>query len=150
MPVESPRRQHFTANAQAGSYTITASATGAGSASFSLTNSFRHGCADQIFRSGEHAPPDDQRPVRNRSLVTGNAAGNWIGVVIYGGNGSNTFTITDTNGNTYRTATSFGSKTINTTLGVFYAENIKAGANTVKVIPNSGVYLRIVVLEYAA
>jgi hypothetical protein len=138
----------ITANAQAGSYTVTASAPGAGNASFSLTNSVASAVPIKFVQGNTY---NSMINVQSATVAfkAGNAAGNWIGVVIYGGNGANTFTITDTNGNTYRTATSFGSKTINTTLGVFYAENIKAGANTVKVIPNSGVYLRMIILEYS-
>jgi hypothetical protein len=35
------------------------------------------------------------------------------------------------------------------TLGIYYAENIKAGANQIKVVPNAASYLRVVILEYS-
>jgi hypothetical protein len=79
-----------------------------------------------------------------------NTAGNWIGVAIYGGQGtSHAFTVTDTNGNTYRHALTQANTVGDATMGVHYSENIKAGRNTVKVVPDHPGYLRVVILEYS-
>jgi IPT/TIG domain len=82
-----------------------------------------------------------------------NTAGNWIAVAIRAGRSGQVFTVTDTRGNTYKQAVQFN-VTVDTpngdTLGVFYAENIAAGANTVTVSDSiSGNTLRFAILEYS-
>ncbi|HVS88069.1 MAG TPA: hypothetical protein VHF01_07585, partial [Candidatus Acidoferrum sp.] len=61
-----------------------------------------------------------------------NTAGNWIAVCVRGGNSSSqVFTIADTNVNTYRQAAQLGFTSSAVTLAIYYAENIKGGANTI-------------------
>src|SRR5215471_10098819 len=61
-----------------------------------------------------------------------NTAGNWIGVLIRGGGSSSeVFTVTDSNGNTYKRAVQVGFSQSSASLAIFYSENIKGGANTV-------------------
>jgi hypothetical protein len=140
----------LTANGQAGSYLVTASATGAASqASFSLTNNATAG-APIKFVQGNTLDSLINLQSASVAFKSNNTAGNWIGVVISGSQStSDTFTLTDTEGNIYHRAVTFGGTALNSTLAVFYAENIKAGANTVKIVPNTGVYLRIAILEYS-
>jgi len=84
------------------------------------------------------------------AFKSNNTAGNWIGVVIAGTpTNTDTFAVTDSNGNTYRPALTLGGPALNTTMAIYYAENIKAGPNTVKIIPNIGVYLRVSIVEYS-
>src|SRR5712671_6567918 len=61
-------------------------------------------------------------------------AANLIAVCIRGGlSSSQVFTVVDSNGNTYRQASQIGFTTSAVTLAIYYAENIKSGANTVTV-----------------
>jgi hypothetical protein len=82
-----------------------------------------------------------------------NTAGNWIAVVIRAGKAGQVLTVSDTRGNTYHTAIQFNVTTDvpnGDTLGVFYAENIAGGANTVTVTENiSNNTLRFAILEYS-
>ncbi|HEY6391662.1 MAG TPA: IPT/TIG domain-containing protein, partial [Bryobacteraceae bacterium] len=79
-----------------------------------------------------------------------NAAGNWIAVCIRGGNSSSQiFTVSDSSGNTYRQAIQFGQTTAGETLGIFYAENIAGGANTITVSETISGALRFAILEYS-
>jgi hypothetical protein len=83
-------------------------------------------------------------------FTSNNTAGNWIGVVIRAGNSSSqAFTITDSNGNTYRQALQLGVTGNPITLAIYYAENIKGGVNTVTVSDTVLGPLRFAILEYA-
>jgi uncharacterized repeat protein (TIGR01451 family) len=86
------------------------------------------------------------------AFAASNTAGNWIGVVIRGGASGLTFSVSDTNGNLYKQAVKLNI-TVDTPLGdtlaIWYAENIRGGANTVTVTQSSGVTLRLAVLEFA-
>src|SRR6187402_1585863 len=62
-----------------------------------------------------------------------NATGNWIGVVIRGGLTGQVFSVSDTRGNVYRRAIQFNETVDKTTLGIYYAENVAGGSNTVTV-----------------
>ena len=65
------------------------------------------------------------------AFASANTAGNFIAVVIRGGlSSSQVFTITDSNGNTYKQAAQIGSSGSAVTSAIYYAENIKGGANT--------------------
>jgi uncharacterized repeat protein (TIGR01451 family) len=78
-----------------------------------------------------------------------NTQGNFILVAIRAGNAGQSFTVTDTRGNTYRRALQ-QSETLDTvTVGLYYAENIAAGANSVTVADTvAGGSLRFAILEY--
>jgi hypothetical protein len=83
------------------------------------------------------------------AFETTNTAGNWIGVVIRASSTGQAFTVSDTRGNTYRRAVEYGETVDATTLGVYYAENIAGGANTVTVRDTLGGTLRFAIFEYA-
>jgi hypothetical protein len=78
-----------------------------------------------------------------------NTAGNWIGVCIRAGAIHETFTVTDTRGNTYHKAIQFNQTGDGDTVGIFYAENIAGGANRLKVSDTSSATLRFEILEYS-
>jgi hypothetical protein len=81
-----------------------------------------------------------------------NRAGNWIAVVIRAGKAGQVFTVSDTLHNTYRAAAQLN-VTVDTpngdTLGVFYAENIAGGANTITVSDTISSTLRFSIFEYS-
>jgi hypothetical protein len=138
----------FTANASAGGpYNVVASATGATSANFSLTNT---ASASASITLVQHASID-AGTTTSRSLAfnANNAAGNWIGVVIRAGQSGEVFAVADSRGNAYRKAIQFNETVDGTTLGVFYAENIGGGANTVTVSDTISGTLRFAILEYS-
>lgn len=80
-----------------------------------------------------------------------NTAGNWIGVCIRAGRSNETFTVSDSLGNTYRQAAQLN-VTVDApngdTLAIYYAENIAAGPNTVTVSDSISGTLRFAILEY--
>ena len=79
-----------------------------------------------------------------------NTAHNWITVVVRAGRTGQRFTITDTGGNTYRQAVQLNETADGTTLAIFYAENIAAGANIVTVSDTiAGGTLRFALFEYS-
>ena len=86
------------------------------------------------------------------AFASGNGAGNWIGVAIRAGVSGEAFTVNDSNGNVYRQAVQLNI-TVDTpmgdTLAIFYAENIKGGANTVTIAASASATLRFAILEYA-
>src|ERR1700736_5907856 len=81
-----------------------------------------------------------------------NTAGYWIGVCIRAGHSGQVFTVTDSKGNTYHKAVQLN-VTVDPpngdTLGIFYAENIAGGANTVTVSDTILGTLRFAILEYS-
>src|SRR6266853_1418887 len=81
-----------------------------------------------------------------------NTAGNWIGVCIRAGYSGESFTVTDSNGNAYHRAAQFN-VTVDTpngnTIGIFYAENIVGGANTISVSDTISGTKRIAIVEYS-
>src|SRR5258708_7905817 len=84
------------------------------------------------------------------AFTSANAAGNLIAVCIRGGlSSSQVFTVVDSNGNTYRQASQIGFTTSAVTLAIYYAENIKVGANTVTVSDTVSGPLRFAILEYS-
>jgi hypothetical protein len=141
----------LTANATAGNYILTAGVSGlSGLASFALGN--------VLAGSGSGITLVQTATVNsgiNVSSITvtfnaANTAGNWIGVAIYGGQGTaHPFTVTDSTGNNYQHALTQANTVGDATMGVYYAESIKAGRNTIKILPDHPGYLRVVVLEYA-
>jgi hypothetical protein len=83
------------------------------------------------------------------AFVSANTAGNWIAVVIRAGKAGQVFTVTDARLNTYHKAIQFNETTDGTTLGIFYAENIAGGANTITVSDTISGTLRFTILEYS-
>ena len=69
---------------------------------------------------------------------------------MYGrGRENETITVTDTRGNSYKKAIQFNETSDGNTVGIYYAENIGGGANTVKVTDTSSATLRFAILEYS-
>src|SRR6185503_2874387 len=79
-----------------------------------------------------------------------NTAGNWIAVLIRAGQQGQSFTVTDTRGNTYRRALQVNQTVDAVTVAIYYAENIAGGVNTVSVADSvTGGTLRFAIAEYA-
>src|SRR5207253_11468159 len=75
-------------------------------------------------------------PSSSLSFASANTAGNWIAVVLRTSSSSDVITVTDTNGNTYQKALQLAvtvDPPTGLSLGMFYAENLRGGANTVTV-----------------
>src|SRR5436309_2089955 len=84
------------------------------------------------------------------AFASPNTAGNFIAVVIRGGlSSSQVFTVTDSNGNTYKQAAQIGSSGSAVTNAIYYAENIKGGANTITASMTVSGPLRFAILEYS-
>ena len=86
------------------------------------------------------------------AFPSNNAAGNWIAVAIRAGHSGQSFTVKDSNGNTYHQAIQFNVTTDapnGDALGIFYAENIASGANQVTVSDTISGTMRIAILEYS-
>lgn len=87
------------------------------------------------------------------AFTSNNTTGNWIAVCIRAGRSGQVLTVSDSRGNTYHQAVLFN-MTVDTpngeTLGIFYAENIAGGANTVTVNESiNGNTLRFAIMEYS-
>ena len=83
------------------------------------------------------------------AFTNSNSAGNFIAVAVRAGGLNQAFTITDSNGNQYRQAVQFNVTLDGVTLAIFYAENIKAGTNTISVASAQSETLRLTILEYS-
>ncbi len=114
------------ANGQAGSYTVTASVPGVTTpAAFNLTN---NAVSNTAIKLVQHTNVNSMINVQSQSVAfrSPNTAGNWIGVAIFAGqSSSHSFTVTDSNGSTYRKALTTGDTIESVTLGIYYAENHK-------------------------
>src|SRR5882762_6825232 len=83
------------------------------------------------------------------SFASTNTAGNFIAVVIRAGKSGQAFTVSDSRGNTYRKAITFNMTVDLDTMGIYYAESIAGGANTVTVSDTISGTLRFAIMEYA-
>ena len=83
------------------------------------------------------------------AFPSNNTAGNWIGVCIRAGAVNETFTVRDSRGNTYHKAIQFSETVDGNSFGIYYAENIAGGANTVTVSDTAAATLRFAILEYS-
>jgi hypothetical protein len=83
------------------------------------------------------------------AFLSNNTAGNWIGVCIRAGAVNETFTVTDSRGNTYHKAIQFSETVDGNSFGIYYAENIAGGANRVTVSDTAAATLRFAILEYS-
>src|SRR5713101_5208251 len=81
------------------------------------------------------------------SFTSANTAGDFIAVCVRAGTVGEVFTVTDTMGNTYHPAAQSTQSGIS--LQIFYAENIKSGANTITVSDTALSTLRIAIFEYS-
>jgi len=85
-----------------------------------------------------------------QAFSSANTASNLIAVVTSWGTGTASPTVTDTAGNSYTLATTAYSSTGDQSLAIYYAKNIKSGANSVTVnFGGSHAWRRILVLEYS-
>jgi hypothetical protein len=76
--------------------------------------------------------------------------GNFIAVSIRAGSSNaQVFTVSDSNGNTYRQALQLGLNQSAVTFALYYAENIKGGADTITVSASVSGPLRFAILEYS-
>jgi len=83
------------------------------------------------------------------AFPSNNTAGRWIGVAIRAWQAGQTFTVTDTRGNTYRKAVQLNETVDMMSVAIYYAENIAGGANTVTVSDTQSGTLRFAIFEYA-
>src|SRR5215469_1521208 len=84
------------------------------------------------------------------AFASANTAGNFIAVAIRGGlSSSQVFTVSDSNGNTYKKASQLGFTASSVSIAVYYAESIKAGADTVTVSMSVSGPLRFAISEYS-
>jgi hypothetical protein len=136
------------APASAGTFNVTASASdGSLSASQTFTWTITAG-GTNVVSLVQHIEQDAGTATSTSvGFSSANTAGNFIAVVARAGNPNQTFTVSDTRGNTYKQAVKFNNNTDNT-VAVFYAENIAAGANTVTVSDSASGTLRLSLLEY--
>jgi len=94
----------------------------------------------------------DVNPTTSSTLAfaSANTAGNFIAVAIRAGKTGQVFTVTDSNNNVYRKALQASETLDQVTMGLFYAEGIAGGANTVTVSDTvSGGTLRFAIFEYS-
>jgi hypothetical protein len=78
-----------------------------------------------------------------------NTAGNFIAVVIRAGKSGQLFSVSDSHGNVYKQAIQFNMTVDAETLGIFFAENIASGANTITVSDTILGTMRFAILEYS-
>jgi Putative Ig domain/IPT/TIG domain/FG-GAP-like repeat len=130
-----------------GTYSVTATATdGSLSASQSFTWTVT---APAPITLVQHVSVDaGTKTTASQAFPSNNTSGNFIAVVVRAGGVGLALTVTDTRGNTYRQAAQFTNNADNT-VGVYYAENIAGGANTVTVALPSSATLRVSLLEYS-
>ena len=140
----------FTANATVGGpYAVTASVSGVtGTVNYSLTNL---SSAPVSIALVQHAGLDaGSTTTGSLAFTTNNTAGNFIAVAIRGGfSNAQVFTVTDTNANTYKQAAQVGYAASAVTQAIYYAENVKGGANTITVTMSVAGPLRFDILEYS-
>src|SRR5437660_4509720 len=137
----------FTANTTAGGpYAVTAAATGLTTLNFSLTNLSASGPIALV----QHASRDAGTTTSSTlAFPSSNTAGNFIAVVIRAGKTGQLFAVKDSRGNTYRKAMQFNETIDSTTLGIYYADNIAGGANTITVSDTIAGTMRFGILEYS-
>ena len=139
----------FTANSTVGGpYTVTASASGVvAQVNFSLTNLSAVGNITLV----QHRNMDASTQTNNSLAFANNTtAGNFIAVAIRGSaSSSQVFTVSDSNGNTYHQAFSVGLTASLETFAIFYAENIRGGADRITVSQSVLGTLRFAILEYS-
>src|SRR6266404_4520728 len=139
----------FTANGTVGGpYNVTASVTGVSTpANFSLSNLPPGSSIGLVQHTSRDAGTTNTSTL---AFVSPNTAGNWIAVAIRAGSSSSqVFAVSDSNANTYRRAFQLGITASAFSLAIFYAENIKGGANTITVSDTVAGPFRFAILEYS-
>jgi hypothetical protein len=106
--------------------------------------------ASSSFKLVQHASKDAGTTTSaSLAFTSNNAAGNFIAVVIRAGRSGQVFTVSDSRGNTYKKAITFNMTVDPNTMGIYYAENISAGANTITVSDTISGTLRFAIMEYS-
>jgi hypothetical protein len=138
----------FTANATAGGpYTVTASVAGVTTpANFSLTNLSTSASIALVQHTSKDAGTTSSSIL---AFPSNNTAGNFIAVVIRAGSSGQVFTVSDSHANIYKQAVLFNMTVDSNTIGIYYAENILGGANTITVSDTISGTLRFAILEYS-
>jgi hypothetical protein len=113
---------------------------------FSLTNLSASGPIALVQHTSKDAGTTTSSTL---AFPSSNTAGHFIAVVIRAGKTGQLFTVTDSQKNTYRKAMQFNETIDSTTLGIFYAENIAGGANTITVSDTISGTMRFAILEYS-
>src|SRR5882762_1186692 len=133
------------AGATTGNVVVTVGGTASNGVSFAVSSS-----SGNITLVQHKSTDAATTTVASLSFSTSNAPGNWIAVGIRGGlSNAQVFTVSDSNGNAYRQAFQLGLNGSSVTLAVYYAENIKGGANTITVSQSVAGPLRFAILEYS-
>jgi RHS repeat-associated protein len=83
------------------------------------------------------------------AFTSNNTSGNWIAVCIRAENPGETFTVSDSKGNVYRSAVQYSEIENGNILAIFYAENIASGANSVTVSDSVSANLSFAIFEYS-
>src|SRR5262249_14818534 len=83
------------------------------------------------------------------AFSSANTSGNWLAVLVRVGAANANLTISDTRGNVYRQALKYTETVDSVTLGIYYAENIAPGSNTVSVTSSLSGTLRFAIFEYS-
>jgi hypothetical protein len=83
------------------------------------------------------------------AFPSNNTTGNWIGVCIRAGATNESFTVVDSRGNVYRQAIQFSETNNGNSFGIYYAENVAGGANSIRVSDTATATLRVAILEYS-
>src|SRR5262249_37445732 len=96
----------------------------------------------------QHAGVDAGGTSAPLAFASNNTAGNFIAVAVRAFTTNQTITVTDSRGNTYQQAVKFNNGT-DDTVGVYFAQNIGAGANTVTVSLSASASLRFAIFEYS-
>jgi uncharacterized repeat protein (TIGR01451 family) len=160
---ETQRYVPLTFTAQAGAITVTGPASGRIAPPgpymlFLVDTAGVPSVAAMVRVAASPAPLPVQQAGRDAGTTTSgslafpqaNTAGNFIAVAIRAGRQGQSFTVTDTRGNTYRRALQVNETLDTVTLGVYYAENIAGGVNTVTVSDTlTGGTLRFSIFEYS-
>src|SRR5438094_2281593 len=140
----------FTANSVAGGpYFVTGSVSGvANPANFSLTNTAS--VAANIVLVQHIGKDAGTTTTSTLAFASPSTAGNFISVAIRGGlSNAQVFSVSDSNANTYKKAAQIGFTGSAVTSAIYYAENIKAGANTITVTMAVSGPLRFAISEYS-
>jgi hypothetical protein len=117
--------------------------------SATLANGFTYSSGATPISLVQHISKDAGTTVSSTlAFAAANTAQNLIVVVVRAEHAGQTFTISDTRGNTYRNAAVVNDTVDGTSVGIFYAENIAAGANTVTVADKQSGTLRFAMMEY--
>jgi len=143
-----------TSSTPVGSYTLTITGTGGTlSHTANVTLNVSSGGPPSLIKLVQHTSKDAGTTASSTlAFASNNTAGNWIAVVVRAGHSGQVFTVSDSKLNTYHQAIQFN-VTVDPpngdTFGIFYAENVAGGANTITVQQSISGTMRFAILEYS-